>query len=210
MLSGVSAARSDRRSDIVCSFLPSLLLINIARSRERPWRLRHAPLTASARYTLILTAHRNPTRLLRRAIILARIHESLLDIACQAVERFLNIDVRFRGDLHEGYSELICEGLALFGGDLALLLPVAFVADEDLVYAFAGVLFDVGEPGSYVWGDMLIAQFRCDWGSVGGTSLTIETLLICNIVYQQYAHRSSVIRRCDCSEAFLARGIPYL
>ena len=34
--------------------------------------------------------------------------------------------------------------------DGAFFFPVAFVADEDFVYAFAGVLFDVGEPGADV------------------------------------------------------------
>ena len=36
------------------------------------------------------------------------------------------------------------------GRDGAFLLPVALVADEDLVDAFGGVLFDVGEPGADV------------------------------------------------------------
>ena len=36
------------------------------------------------------------------------------------------------------------------GGYGAFLFPVAFVADEDLVDAFGGVLFDVGEPGADV------------------------------------------------------------
>jgi len=38
----------------------------------------------------------------------------------------------------------------LLGADGALFFPVAFVADEDLVDAFGGVLFDVGEPGADV------------------------------------------------------------
>jgi hypothetical protein len=33
--------------------------------------------------------------------------------------------------------------LALLGADDALFFPVAFVADEDFVDAFRGVLFDV-------------------------------------------------------------------
>jgi hypothetical protein len=40
--------------------------------------------------------------------------------------------------------------LALLGGNGPLLLPVTLVSDENLVHPFAGVLFDVGEPGSNV------------------------------------------------------------
>jgi hypothetical protein len=44
----------------------------------------------------------------------------------------------------------------LLGRNSALLLPVALVADEDLVDAFRGVLFDVGEPRSNVCGVLVM------------------------------------------------------
>lgn len=40
--------------------------------------------------------------------------------------------------------------------------------------------------------------------------LTIETLLICNIIHQQNPHRTSVICRRDGSETFLTSCVPYL
>ncbi len=40
--------------------------------------------------------------------------------------------------------------------------------------------------------------------------LTVEALLVRNIVYQQYAHRTSIVRCGDRPESLLARGIPYL
>lgn len=39
---------------------------------------------------------------------------------------------------------------------------------------------------------------------------TVETPLVCHVIYQQYSHRSSVICSGDCAESFLAGGIPYL
>lgn len=71
------------------------------------------------------------------------VYKSLLDICGQAVKSLFDIDVAFRGHLEEGDAEFVCEGLALFGGYLAFIFPVAFVADEDFVDTFTGVLFDV-------------------------------------------------------------------
>ena len=78
------------------------------------------------------------------------IDDALLDIRRQAEKGLFHVDVAFGRDFHEGDAELVGQGLALLGGDGALLFPVAFVADEDFVHAFGGVLLDVGEPCSDV------------------------------------------------------------
>jgi hypothetical protein len=63
----------------------------------------------------------------------------------------VDVDVALCGDLEERNAEFVGEGLATLCADGALLLPVALVADEDLVDAFGGVLLDVGEPGANVY-----------------------------------------------------------
>ena len=47
-------------------------------------------------------------------------------------------------------AELVGEFAALFFSDGSLLRPVGLVANEDLVYAFGGMLFDVCVPGADV------------------------------------------------------------
>ena len=79
-----------------------------------------------------------------------RVDDAFLDITREAEEGLLDVDIALGRDFHEGDAELVGQCLALFGGDGAFLLPVAFVADEDFVHAFGGVLFDVGEPGADV------------------------------------------------------------
>lgn len=81
-------------------------------------------------------------------IRLTGIDDALLDIGREAVEGVLDVDVALGGDLHEGDTQLVGQLLALFAGHHALVLPVALVADEDLVDALGGVLLDVGEPGA--------------------------------------------------------------
>ena len=68
---------------------------------------------------------------------------SFFDIRCKAVERLLNVDVVLGRDLEEGNAEFIGELLALFSRNRPFLLPVAFISNEDLVYAFTSMLFDV-------------------------------------------------------------------
>ena len=75
-----------------------------------------------------------------------RVDQPLLDVTSQAVEGLVDIDVALRRHLEEGNTKLVGEGLALFCRDGALLFPVALVADQDLVDAFGGVLFNVSEP----------------------------------------------------------------
>ena len=92
----------------------------------------------------------------------------------------------------------------MFCRDRAFLLPVAFVANQDLVDSFRGVLFDVGEPGPYVY-------HRLEDTPVNNLQYhTVEALLIRHIVHQQNTHGAPVICRRDRPEAFLARGVPYL
>lgn len=81
---------------------------------------------------------------------LGSIH-AFLDIGGKAIECLFDVDVVLCGDLEEWDTELIGELLALFGRNRPLLFPVTLVSDENLVNSFAGVLFDIGEPGSDVY-----------------------------------------------------------
>jgi hypothetical protein len=103
--------------------------------------------------------------------------------------------------------------LALFRGDGALLLPVAFVADQDLVDAFTGVLLDVGEPCSYVYFQPLVKFYVYSLSRTGWYFLvlhTVKALLIRHIVYEQDTHGAAVVGGGDGSKALLACGVPYL
>jgi hypothetical protein len=80
------------------------------------------------------------------------VDDALLDVACEAEEGLLDVDVWLSADLHEGNAKLVGERLALLGGDCALLFPVTLVANEDLVDAFGRMLLDVREPGADVCG----------------------------------------------------------
>lgn len=46
------------------------------------------------------------------------------------------------------------------------------------------------------------------WESTG--TLTVEALLICDIIHKQDPHSTSVVHRRDCSETFLPSCVPYL
>ena len=74
------------------------------------------------------------------------VDDALLDVACKAEEGLLDVDVRFRANLHEGNAELVGKGLTLLGRNGALLFPVTLVANQDLVDALGRVLLNVGEP----------------------------------------------------------------
>lgn len=78
------------------------------------------------------------------------VYNALLDVAREAEEGLLNVDVAFGRDLHEWYSKLVGKCLALLSRDSALLFPITFVANQDLVDAFSCMLLDVREPRSDV------------------------------------------------------------
>ena len=63
----------------------------------------------------------------------------------------VDVDVALCRYLEEGNAEFVCESLAALCADGALLLPVALVADENLVDALGCVLLDVGEPGADIY-----------------------------------------------------------
>jgi hypothetical protein len=114
-----------------------------------------AALPASARILTRSLIYMEPWR--ATIVSLGGIH-TLLDVRCKTVKGLLDVDVVLRGHLQEGNAKLISQLLALLGGDGPLLLPVALVSDQDLVNALAGVLLDVGKPGSDVysrWSDLL-------------------------------------------------------
>lgn len=107
-------------------------------------------LPAHAPHPTTLLRNINPLR--RPLLRLRRINNPLLDIRREAIKRLLHINIALGRDFHEGDAELVGELLAALDADDAFFLPVAFVADEDFIDAFRGVLFDVGEPGSDVCG----------------------------------------------------------
>lgn len=85
----------------------------------------------------------------RRLLLLLRllgVDDALLDVACKAEEGLLDVDVRFRANLHEGNAELVGKCLTLLSRNGALLFPVTLVANQDLVNALGRMLLNVGEP----------------------------------------------------------------
>ena len=72
-----------------------------------------------------------------------RVDDAFLNVPGEGEERLFDVDVALGTDLHKGNAELVGESLALCSGNGALLLPVALVADEDLVDAFGCMLLDV-------------------------------------------------------------------
>lgn len=95
------------------------------------------------------------------------IHDSLLDIACQAVKCLVNVDVALGRDLHERYSQFVGECLPLLSRNCSLLFPVTLVTDQNLVDTLGRVLLNVGEPCPNVCGCLLVAvaYFRAFAGS---------------------------------------------
>lgn len=72
--------------------------------------------------------------------------DSFFDVRCQAVESLLYIDVAFCRDFEEGNAKFVSELLASLCRDGPLLLPVTFVANENLVHSLRSMLFDIREP----------------------------------------------------------------
>ena len=111
-----------------------------------------APLTTlstHARVSAVLTPDVYLGRL--RLVCPCRVNQSLLNIRCKRVKGLVDVNVALGRDLEKGDAEFVGERLALFCRDGALLLPVALVANENLVNAFGGMLLDVGEPCADVW-----------------------------------------------------------
>lgn len=101
----------------------------------------------------------------RRLLLLLRllgVDNALLNVAREAEEGLLDVDVGLGADFHEGNAELVGERLALLGRNRALLFPVALVANEDFVDAFGGVLLDVGEPGADVCEERISAELSVE------------------------------------------------
>lgn len=87
--------------------------------------------------------------LLRLALLL-RVNDSLLDVRGQRIERLIDVDIALCRDFEERHAEFVCKRLSFLCRYGALLFPIAFVANEDLVDALGGVLFDVREPCPYI------------------------------------------------------------
>lgn len=75
---------------------------------------------------------------------------ALLDVRRKTVECFLDVDVVLGGNFEEGDAQFVGKLLALLGGNRPLLLPVTFISNENLVYAFTRMLFNVRKPGADV------------------------------------------------------------
>lgn len=105
------------------------------------------PLTALATDAAVVAVLARDVDARRRCLLgLGGVDDAGLDVGGQAVEGLVDVDAALGRDLEEGNAELVGQLLALFGGDDALLLPVALVANQNLVDALGGVLLDVGEP----------------------------------------------------------------
>ena len=133
-------------------------------------------------------------------------------------ERLLDALVDLRRGLHELDAKLVGKLAALLLGDRALVRPVRLVADEDLVHAVRGVLLDVRVPGADVCGKGNashgggIVRARAGSPSAGPRRsawlLTVKRPLVGDVVHQQDAHSTTVVRGRDRPEALLARRVP--
>lgn len=85
-----------------------------------------------------------------RLVRLRGVH-ALLDVRRKIVEGLLDVDVVLGRNLQERDAELIGQLLSLFGRNSSLLLPVTLVANQNLVYPFARVLFDVRKPSADIY-----------------------------------------------------------
>jgi hypothetical protein len=74
-----------------------------------------------------------------------------LNIPCESEERLLYTLVDFGARLHEPNTKLVRECSALLGRDLALVLPVRLVPNENLVYTVGRVLFNIRMPRSNIY-----------------------------------------------------------
>jgi hypothetical protein len=114
---------------------------------QNMWRMRDACSTALAAHGTIglpCVAHVNLGTL---GLVGPRaVNEALLDIRGERVKGLIDVDVALGRDFEERNAEFVCERLAPFCADGALLFPVALVTNEDLVNALGGVLLDVGKP----------------------------------------------------------------
>lgn len=122
-------------------------------------------LAAKAPFALVADVDARACRL----FVLGVVDEALLDVGCEAVKGLVDVDVALCRDFEEGDAELVGKSLALFLGDYALLLPVALVADEDLVDALGGMLLDILEPGANVCERV---RWRQPWGLRRGFAST--------------------------------------
>lgn len=73
-----------------------------------------------------------------------------LSIPCESEKRLLYTLVDFGARLHEPNTKLVRECFALVGRDLALVLPVRLVPNQNLVYTLGRVLFDIRMPRSNI------------------------------------------------------------
>jgi hypothetical protein len=140
------------------------------------------------------------------------VNEALLDIRGERVKGLIDVDVALGRDFEERNAEFVCERLAPFCADGALLFPVALVTNEDLVNALGGVLLDVGKPCADVCCAELaegkeVGRRRGKWI---WAQRTVEASLVCHIVDEQDAHGAAVVGGSNGAETLLAGRVPYL
>jgi len=73
-----------------------------------------------------------------------------LSIPCESEERLLYTLIDFGARLHEPNTKLVRECFSLLGRNLALVLPVRLVPNENLVHTLGRVLFNIRMPRSNV------------------------------------------------------------
>jgi len=120
---------------------------------------------------------------LRRAI-----HETFLDVGGDGRKRLDDVGVVLGRRLEEFDAVLLGQGLATRCLNCLLVDHVALVANQDLVHVVGGVLLNVPDPVSNV----------------------LERLLVRDVVYEQDAHGTAVVRCRDRAKPFLASSIPDL
>ena len=100
----------------------------------------------------------------------------------------------------------------MFGADNTLLLPIALVANQNLVNTFGSVLLNVGKPSSNVYSRQVSkpSSSRKRHRDFPAAQRTVERALVCGVVDEQDAHGSTVVGGGDGAETLLTGRIPDL
>jgi len=88
---------------------------------------------------------------LRWLALLLCVDYALLDVRSEAVEGLIDIDIALCRHFKEGDAKLVGECLAFFRHHGTLLFPIAFVAYENLVDTFGGMLLHVRKPSADIY-----------------------------------------------------------
>jgi len=117
-----------------------------------------------------------------------RIDQPRLDIPRKSEKGLLNTFVDLGRRFHELNAKLLSQFPSLLFGNDPLIVPIRLVSDQDLVYSFRSVLFDVGVPCANI----------------------VKRSLVGDVVDEQDSHGAPVVRNGNGTEPFLTSSVPNL